>query len=90
MRALARLDLACSGADVRRSLVDVLSPDNKGVPAGMLLSMASRGNSVRVEVASESAQRVVSTCMSIAQDVALFEQVWLLSTASDGRVRRRR
>ena len=90
MRAWARLDLGCSGADVRRSLVDVLSPDNKGVPAGMRLSMVSRGNSVRIEVASESAPKVVSTCMSIAQDVVLFEQVWLLSTASDGGSHRRR
>lgn len=84
------MDVACSGVDVRRSLVDVLSPDNKVVPAGMRLSMAGLGSSVRVEVTSDSAQRAVSTCISIVQDVALFEQVWLLSTASDGTSRRRR
>ena len=88
MKAEATLTLLLSGAGEGRSLAAVLTPDNEGMPQGMLLSMKAKGKALEFEVASGSSSATLSTVLALLRDIALFEEVWLLSSQKGGQVRR--
>lgn len=73
----------CSSAAVGQGLESVLTPDNRSIPQGMRFSMDRSGKDLSFDVESDSAPSVVSTSAALLLDIALFEQVWLLSSASD-------
>ncbi len=86
MTASARLVVKCSSASVCRALISVLTPDNEDAPEGMKLAMTRSGMSVVFEVKADAPSAVLSACLSFLQDVALFEQIRLLSSSGETRV----
>lgn len=79
MNATADLTISLVDARSRRALASVLAPDNEGLPEGLRLSVTGRGRSLRLRVTSKSPTSAVSTVLALLRDVALFEEVWLLS-----------
>ena len=88
MRASATLTVRLSGAVQGKSLSAVLAPDNQGLPQGMLLSMATRGRVLELVVSAGSPSDSLSTILALLRDITLFQEVWLLSRQSGGRVQR--
>jgi len=88
LKSRAKLDLRLSGPDVGESLFSVLAPDNEGAPRGLRLSMTRRGASIGMLIESDSISTVISNLLALLRDVALFEEVWLLSHGTGGRVQR--
>ncbi len=86
MKSAATLTLKLSGPESRRSLAAVLAPDNEGLPRGLKLSMAGRGSFFEFSVESDSASTAVSTVLALLRDIALFQEVWLLSHGGRARV----
>jgi len=84
----AALAVYMAAAGVGRSLAAVLTPDNEGLPRGTLLSTKARGRALEFEVTSGSLSASLSTVLALLRDIALFEEVWLLSSQRRGRVRR--
>ncbi|MDG7008196.1 MAG: hypothetical protein JRN06_08120 [Nitrososphaerota archaeon] len=79
MNATAELELAMDGAGSVRKLSAVLAPDNEGLPRGLRLTMAGAGRSLRCRVESDSPSAAISTTLALMRDIALFQEVWLLS-----------
>jgi hypothetical protein len=88
LRANATLTIRLSGEAERKSLSAVLAPDNEGLPQGMLLSMAARGEVLELEVSASSPSASLSTVLALLRDITLFQEVWLLSHQRGGRVQR--
>jgi len=88
LRASATLTVRLSGAVQGKSLSAVLAPDNQGLPQGMLLSMATRGRVLELVVSAGSPSDSLSTILALLRDITLFQEVWLLSRQSEGRVQR--
>ncbi|MDE1853105.1 MAG: hypothetical protein KGI38_05065 [Thaumarchaeota archaeon] len=85
MKTTVQLMVGCSDATVRKKLASVLTPDNEGAPQGMKLSMAGAGRGLEFKIESGSPTSVLSTALAILRDVALFQEVWLLSQSKDAR-----
>ncbi len=85
MKATATLRVGLADAAVGRALSEVLAPDNEGLPKGMRLSTATRGNLLECAVSSPSPAASISTVLAILRDIALFQEVWLLSSRRGGR-----
>jgi hypothetical protein len=83
MRTTIRLMVRCTDIHVCHQLVSVLTPDNDGVPRGMTLKMGEKKKTLEFQMASDSPSGAVSTAMAVLRDVFLFQEVWLLSRASD-------
>ena len=79
MSVAGTLKLRLADAGVRRSLSEVLAPDNEGLPKGLTLSAEGSGDTLVIRVESESAAAVLSTVLSLLRDTVLFQEVWLLS-----------
>jgi hypothetical protein len=75
------LSIACSSIQTGKELARVLAPDNAGAPRDLEIVMNERHGTVYFDIASRSSSTGLSTVMAILGDVALFEQVWLLSRA---------
>ena len=88
MKASATLTVILTGAAQGKSLAAVLAPDNEGLPQGMLLSMAIRGNVLEVVVSAGSPSASLSTVLALLRDITLFQEVWLLSRQRGGQVQR--
>jgi hypothetical protein len=88
LRTKATLTLACTDGHVRRSLEAVLRPDNEGGPRGLEISMGGAGQRLEFRAEADSLSAAVSTVLALLRDVALFQEVWLLSQGMDGRIRR--
>ena len=88
MKADATLTVRLSSVEVGKSLPAVLAPDNEGLPKGMLLSMSTREKVLEVAVSSGSPSASLSTVLALLRDITLFQEVWLLSRPSGGRVQR--
>ena len=88
MKSRATLDIRLSGTDERRSLGSVLAPDNEGAPRGLRLSMTGKRAAMEFRVESDSPASALSTVLALLRDVALFQEVWLLSHRRGGRVQR--
>ena len=88
MKSTALLTVRLSGMAVRRSLAAVLAPDNEGLPHGMLLSVTAAGKSLEFEVSSGYPPASLSTVLALLRDIALFQEVWLLSSRRGARVQR--
>jgi len=88
LSAAARFVLSCADAKVSRSLASVLTPDNEGAPKRLLISMTRRDRLIELKIQSGSPSTSLSTALALLKDVALFEEVWLLSHAKHGRVHR--
>ena len=86
MRAKAVLTVRLSHPEAAKSLSAVLAPDNEGLPQGMLLSMATRGREMGLEVSSGSPASSLSTILALLRDMTLFQEVWLLSHGRGARV----
>jgi hypothetical protein len=88
LKTAAMLALTCADEEVRKSLASVLAPDNEGAPRSLSLSVGGKGHTLELDVKSASPSTAISTALALLRDVALFEEVWLLSRAKHGRVRR--
>jgi hypothetical protein len=80
LKASATIRVGCRDSDTVRGLVSVLTPDNEGAPEGLAISLASRGTSLEIGVKSGSPATALSTCLAFLRDIALFQEVWLLSS----------
>ena len=87
MKAGAVLEIACSDQGVRKSLESVLAPDNEGGPRGLAIELNGEGNRLEIRVGAESPATALSTSLGFLRDVALFQEVWLLSRRKPGRAR---
>ena len=83
MKAVAVLTVRLSAPLQRRSLSAVLAPDNEGLPGGLLLAATEGRKSLRFRAESDSASTAVSTALALLRDIALFQEVWLLSRPMD-------
>ncbi|MDV3293077.1 MAG: hypothetical protein LYZ70_02290 [Nitrososphaerales archaeon] len=83
MIARLQLTIACRDSGVAKDLASVLAPDNVAIPAEQRFSMAVRGNSLLFSIASERIPSAFATAQSILRDVALFQEVWLISHNRD-------
>ena len=88
MRSKAILALRLSSVKVRKSLESVLAPDNEGAPRGLRLSTTGKGSAMEFRAESDSPASVLSTILALLRDIALFQEVWLLSQGEGGRVQR--
>jgi hypothetical protein len=88
LKARATLTVRLSDAAEAKSLSAVLAPDNVGLPHGMLLSMATGGKVLELEVSAGSLSASLSTVLALLRDITLFQEVWLLSRQKGGRVQR--
>ena len=84
MRISADLTIRLSDPRARRSLSEVLAPDNEGLPGGVRLSMAGGGTTLGVVVDSDSVADALSIVLALLRDIALFQEVWLLSRSMAG------
>ena len=79
MKFGARLVVHCASPTVAKSLEDVLTPDNVGVPGAQRFSMSRLERSLTFVVESADLPSLTSTLNSALADAALFQEVWLLS-----------
>ena len=86
MKASATLTVHLSGAEEGSCLAAVLTPDNEGLPRGMVFSMTARKMALEFEVSSDSPATSLSTVLALLRDIRLFQEVWLLSSQGGGRV----
>lgn len=84
MSTRAKLSVRCASTLVGGALRSVLTPDNEGVPRGLRFSMRGSAKDLEFSISSESAPTAVSTCLALLRDIALFEQIWLLSRPGNG------
>lgn len=83
MIARLLLTIGCRNSRAVKELASVLAPDNVAIPAEQRFSMAVRGHSLLFNVASERIPSAFTTAQSILRDVALFQEVWLISHSRD-------
>jgi len=88
LKASATLVVRFSDLKARKSLAEVLAPDNREVPRGLALKTAGGRRSLKLTAESESPSTSISTALALLRDVALFQEVWLLSHGMDGGVGR--
>lgn len=84
MKSRAVLEVTCKDLESRRSLVAVLTPDNEGGPRGLRISLGSRGKLLEIAIEAESPATAISTSLAFLRDMALFQEVWLLSRRGRG------
>ncbi|HKT21960.1 MAG TPA: hypothetical protein VJR06_05045 [Nitrososphaerales archaeon] len=84
MKSTALLEITCIDPEVRKGLVSVLTPDNEGGPRGLRISLAATGRKLKVSIEAETPATAVSTCLAFLRDVALFQEIWLLSRTRRG------
>lgn len=84
MNATADLAFRLADAPTRRALSAVLAPDNEGLPRGIALSSSEDGDVLRFRVVADSSTAALSTVLALLRDVALFQEVWLLSRTARG------
>lgn len=84
MKPKAELELSCSGPEAVDGLASVLAPDNQGGPRGLGISMEAKGKRLLIQVEAGTPQTAISTSLAFLRDVALFQEVWLLSRARRG------
>ena len=77
------LTVMCSSGEVRSKLNAVLLPDNRNAPRGLDISTSAAGRRLSFEIKSGSASQALSTSLAVLQDISLFQEIWLLSTARD-------
>ena len=82
------LALSFSDPRARRSLATVLAPDNRVLPRGLSLRTGGGPRGMQIAMGSESPSTSLSTALAFLRDIALFQEVWLLSHGRGGRVRR--
>ncbi len=80
MKAAFRLSIECRDAGTAEKLLKVLAPDNRAFPKTQRFSSERKGRSLIFRVESDRVLSLLSTLESIASDVCLFQEVWLLST----------
>lgn len=88
MKTTAVLKLKLEDSRARVSLLSVLAPDNQELPKGLELSVHGAGREVEFRVQSASPSTSISTVLALLRDVALFQEVWLLSRGKGGGSRR--
>ena len=84
MRTDVVLNVKCADVPTRKSLTSVLAPDNEGAPQGLKLSAGGSGREVEFVATAESPSTSLSTALALLRDIALFQEVWLLSRGSPG------
>jgi len=88
LKVAAFLTFALSDQESTLGLAAVLTPDNEGLPSGLRVSMARKAERIRIDVESGSPSTAVSTVLAVLRDVALFQEVWLLSRGKPAQVQR--
>ena len=84
MKARARLEVLCADRGVRARLLSDLTPDNEGGPRGLRILLGGTGARLEIAIEAESPATAVSTSLAFLRDIALFEEVWLLSQRRRG------
>ena len=82
MKATLVLKVTCSDKATAKKLSMVLAPDNRGFPSDQRFSMAVGSGSLSFTVESERATSDLTTVLGILRDIALFQEIWLLSRGS--------
>jgi hypothetical protein len=85
LKTSAKLRLKFESERARKSLLEVLAPDNRNLPKGLVLRVSDARRSAAFEVDSQSPSTSLSTILALLRDVALFQEVWLLSHGEGGR-----
>ncbi|MDG6989092.1 MAG: hypothetical protein JRN21_07175 [Nitrososphaerota archaeon] len=85
MKASAALRVTCADKRIRERLASVLAPDNEGLPKGLKISVAESGRGITFSIDSDSVSTSLSTALAFLRDIALFEEISLLSRRTDGR-----
>ena len=88
MKTRAFLEVTCRDKGTLEGLASVLAPDNEGGPRGLRVSMEGMGHTLEILVEADSAATALSTCLAFLRDVALFQEVWLLSHRKAAKVQR--
>ena len=83
MKSKLLLKLTCQSPVTARRLAAVLGPDNRGFPSGQRFSMAVKSRFVKFSVESERLPSAFTTILGVLRDVALFQEIWLISRAMD-------
>jgi hypothetical protein len=60
-------------------LGSVLEPDNRRLPAGLVVKAGEKRGALTYQVRSDSAATVLSTAESLLNDTSLFVEAWLLT-----------
>ncbi|MBI3860011.1 MAG: hypothetical protein HY296_07245 [Thaumarchaeota archaeon] len=81
MRVSVTLLAACSSAATAVRLADVLAPDNEGGPRSLKFRGHRKGRSLRFDIESDGVSSL-ATALAVLNDVALFQEVSLLSLGS--------
>lgn len=84
MKARALLEVDCSDKESRDSLRSVLAPDNEGGPRGLGIRLERRARKLSILIEADSAATAMSTGLAFLRDIALFQEVWLLSQPKRG------
>jgi hypothetical protein len=84
LKAQATLEVDCRDPRTKDSLLSVLTPDNEGGPRGLAISLDGRGSKLKVSIEAVSAATALSTSLAFLRDMALFQEVWLLSEQRRG------
>ncbi|MDG6909900.1 MAG: hypothetical protein JRM99_02185 [Nitrososphaerota archaeon] len=79
MKAKAALEISCADKRAREGLVAVLTPDNEGGPRGLGIELSGRGSRLSIRVEAATPATAMSTCLAFLNDIALFQEIWLLS-----------
>jgi hypothetical protein len=85
LKTSATLKLRFESAGARKSLMQVLAPDNRDLPMGLGLAVHGAGKTAEFEISSPSPSTSLSTVLALLRDAALFQEVWLLSHNRGGR-----
>jgi hypothetical protein len=78
------LKFDCRSSATARKLAAVLEADNRGVPIDQRLAMSVASRSVTITVGAARTGSGFTTVQSILRDVALFQEIWLISYAEVG------
>jgi hypothetical protein len=84
----AKLTLKIANGSAKESLISVLAPDSKRLPKGLRFSMSFTDGVTEFRVESPSSSTSLSTVLALLRDIALFQEVWLLSHEKDAQVRK--
>ena len=84
MKARAVLEVTCKDRGARDSLTSVLTPDNEGGPRGLGIRLERKTKKLTILMEADSAATAMSTSLAFLRDIALFQEVWLLSQPKRG------
>lgn len=84
MKSTLHLRVECVSRPTAKTLASVLASDNKALPSDQRMSMSVTSRSVVFRIESERTRSALTTVCSVLRDIALFQEIWLISRARSG------